>query len=98
MRLNPENDVAHYNLGAALGKKGDWGGEITEEHEALRLNPKNELALDNLVIAHIGRGLALEKKGDLDGAIAEYRKALRLNANDDMAHVNLGRALRYKGD
>ena len=37
--MNPRNDLAHSNLGDALGKKGDWDGEITEEREALRLNP-----------------------------------------------------------
>jgi Flp pilus assembly protein TadD len=42
LRLNPNNDNAHVNLGIALGQKGDLDGEIAEEREALRLNPKNE--------------------------------------------------------
>jgi tetratricopeptide (TPR) repeat protein len=39
LRLNPNNELAHYDLGHALGDKGDWDGEIAEEREALRLNP-----------------------------------------------------------
>jgi Flp pilus assembly protein TadD len=41
----------------ALGKKGDSDGAIAEEREALRLNPDNDAAHNNL-------GLALGKKGD----------------------------------
>src|SRR5262249_37408816 len=48
--------------------------------------------------AHNNLGYALEKgSGRLDEAIAEYREAIRLNPNFAEAHINLGRALRYKG-
>ena len=30
LRLNPNNDMAHVNLGVALGNKGDWDGAIAE--------------------------------------------------------------------
>ena len=65
----------------ALGEKGDLDGEITEEREALRLSPNNDMVRNNL-------GLALGKKGDWDGAIAQYREALRLNPNNDAVHAN----------
>ena len=64
--------------------------EITEDREALRLNPKNQ-------DAHISLGAALATKGNLDGAIAEYREALRLNPESEKAHLGLGAALRVKG-
>ncbi len=90
-RLNPNNDMAHNNLGVALGNKGDWDGEIAEERAALRLNPNNDMAHNNL-------GLALGNKGDWDGMITEEHEALRLNPNNDMAHASLGAALGNKGD
>ncbi len=57
LRLNPNNDLAHDNLGVALGSKGDWDGAIAEYREALRLNPNNDTAHNNL-------GVALGNKGD----------------------------------
>ena len=30
LRLNPNNDMAHYNLGLALEHKGDWDGAMAE--------------------------------------------------------------------
>jgi superkiller protein 3 len=66
------------SLGVALGKKGDWDGEIREEREAIRLDPNNPFAHNDL-------GVALEKKGDLQGALAEYEAALTLDPQN-VAH------------
>jgi tetratricopeptide (TPR) repeat protein len=52
---------AHDNLGAALGKKGDWDGEIAEEREALRLNPNNGPAHVNLGVALFNKGTWMEQ-------------------------------------
>jgi Flp pilus assembly protein TadD len=75
LRLNPNNDLAHSNLGGVLGGKGDWDGAIVELREAVRLDPKNHLA-------HYNLGGALEGKGDLKGALVEYRAAHTLNPGD----------------
>ena len=98
LRVNPENErardflvLAHTGRGLALEKKGDLDGAIAEYHEALRLDPKNELG-------HTDLGGALEKKGDIDGAVAEYRVALRLNPNNAVTHFSLGGALEEKND
>jgi Flp pilus assembly protein TadD len=58
LRLNPNNETAHINLGVALGKKGDWDGAIAEGREALRLYEKNESA-------HVYLGGILAEKGEL---------------------------------
>ena len=65
----------HAYLGVALGGKKDWTGEITEEREALKIDPDNDFARANL-------GIALMNKGDWDGAIAEYHKALELKSQE----------------
>ena len=68
MRLKPNLAAAHFNLGLALGKKGDVDGEIAEYREALRINPNNGAAHNNL-------GVALEHQGDRPGALEEFRTA-----------------------
>ena len=50
--------TAHYNLGVALGSKGDLDGAIAEYREALRLNPNNDEA-------HVNLGVALGQQGRL---------------------------------
>jgi Flp pilus assembly protein TadD len=72
LRLNPENDSAHYNLGIALGAKGTLDGAIAETRAAVRLNPNNP-------VLHYSLAYWLEKEGDREGAIGEYRTAYTLN-------------------
>jgi Flp pilus assembly protein TadD len=67
--------MAHANLGTALGGKGDWEGQISEEREALRLNPDNAMA-------HYALGIALEQKDDRQGALEEFRAASILDPKD----------------
>jgi len=38
LRLNPNNDIARFNLGLALGKKGGMDGKIVKERKRLRVN------------------------------------------------------------
>jgi tetratricopeptide (TPR) repeat protein len=71
MRLTPDDAVAHYDLGNALGDKGDWDGAIKEYGEAIRLKPE-------FAIAHFNLGLALEHKWDRQSAVAEYCRTLEL--------------------
>jgi len=59
----------------ALGIKGDVDGAIAEYREAIRLNPKYE-------VAHYNLGIALEQKGDKAGALEEYHTASVLKPND----------------
>ena len=60
---------------------------ITEEREALRLNP-------NYAWAHAGLGLALERKGDLRGALEECRSAYLLDLKDADYRRNYERLLQ----
>ncbi len=66
VRLVPDYDMAHNNLGAALLERGDADEAIAEYRLALSLNPSNRFAPGGLADA-------LRQKGDLDGALAEFR-------------------------
>jgi Flp pilus assembly protein TadD len=79
--------LAHANLGFALAKNSDWDGAVTEEREALRLNP-------NLSGAHNILGVALEHKGDRQGAMEEYRAAYTLEPKNATFKQNYERLLR----
>src|SRR5262249_19138064 len=76
-------------LGFALERKGDLDKVIAAYQEAIRLEPKNASAHNNL-------GFALQGKGDLDGAIAEYKEALRIDPQNSHARANLPRAQRLR--
>lgn len=41
LRLNPNNDLAHFNLGVAMERKGNLQGALEEYRAAYLLNPKD---------------------------------------------------------
>ena len=90
LNVTKNNDVAHYNLGVALGEKGDMDQAIHHYYEGLKINP-------NMAEGHNNLANALIKKGMLDQAIAHFRHALELNPELVQAHSNLGNALIEKG-
>ena len=92
LRLNPDDDMAHFNLGIAFVTKGDVDAPIAEYREALRLNPSNDQA-------HVGLAYVLGgSKRDLDGAVAEMRTAVQLEPDNPWHHHDLAHWLETKGD
>jgi Flp pilus assembly protein TadD len=77
----------HVQFGVALGNQGDWDGEITEEREALRLNPNNGNA-------HYFLGMALERKGNYEEARGEYRAAHELAPQNPLYRQGYERLLK----
>ena len=57
LEVTQNNNVAHYNLGVALGQKGQLTEAIVQFQEAIRLKPDYADAKDNLA-----RALALRNE------------------------------------
>jgi protein O-mannosyl-transferase len=87
---NPGCWMAHYNLGIALGNKGETDHAIGHYRQAIALRP-------DYAEAHYNLGRLLAEKGHLDEAITHYQKALKLNPADAQAHNNLGATLFASG-
>jgi Flp pilus assembly protein TadD len=91
LAVEPDNYVAHANLGSALARIGDGSGAEAEYREALRLDPRSPVASYDL-------GLLLAERGDHDDAIALYRQAVAFDPAYAKAWNNLGWTLAAKGD
>jgi hypothetical protein len=86
----PESNIAHYNLGIAMSKRGELGEAIKHYRQALRINPASMPAYYNL-------GNAMVKRGELGEAIKHFRQVLRINPDYAQAYNNLGVALFKEG-
>ncbi len=76
---------------AELSERGDHDQLIADCNAALRLDPRDALALRD-------RGLAYALKGDYDGAIADFADAIRLDPKLVAALGERAVAYRWKGD
>jgi tetratricopeptide (TPR) repeat protein len=85
--VNPDDALAHLNLGNALLEiPGRMPEAISEYQSALRIYP-------NYADAHNNLGAILLQSGDITEAVAEYRAAVRLDPDYPDANSNLGGAL-----
>ena len=90
----PDSPLAHYNLGTALYRNGQFNEAIEAFRESLAKH--NEKAEATLRLAHIYYNLGNTefKRGDLGRAIDAYRHSLRLNPDDTDTQHNLALALQ----
>jgi protein O-mannosyl-transferase len=85
--VNPDDALAHVNLGNALLEiPGRMPDAMSEYQTALRIYPNYAEARNNL-------GALLLQSGRTTEAVAEYQAALRLDPEYPDAHSNLGSAL-----
>jgi len=85
--VNPEDAVAHLNLGSALLEMpGRMPDAISEYQRAVRIYP-------NYAEAHNNLGAILLQSGRTTEAVVEYQAAVRLDPDYADAHSNLGGAL-----
>lgn len=84
IRTQPDDAMAHYNLGVALVESGRPASEAMPRfEEALRLDPGHAGALDNL-------GLVLLRQRRFDEARARFERALAADPENAVALNNLG--------
>jgi len=88
--LQPENAVAHNNLGLALKAEGRAEDAETQYLMALKINPKYPEALNNL-------GLLYDQQGRVQEAIQQYRKAVDISPDYPEAHLNYAQVLERAG-
>lgn len=82
LNRHPDNAVAHYHLGFALGMVGNTMAEIREYRRAEALGLKTWDLFLNL-------GLAQLENGDLDAATNSLRRAVFSGENHSESHFNL---------
>lgn len=91
LRLNPNNAVAHSNLGRAYLERGDLERSLAHAHEVVRIDPGAPDGSFNL-------GVVFERLGRPDDAEAAYRAAIRIAPAQASPHLNLGILLAGAGD
>jgi len=90
--LDPQLGEAHVALGQTYSLRFDYARSVSEYREALRLEPDNALAWDQLAWA-----LAYQQPPDAIEAEKAAREAIRLQPTSPAAHYHLGRALMFQG-
>ena len=88
VRKSPQNALAHYHLGFALGMVGNRTAEVEEYQRAAALGLRTWDLFLNL-------GLAQVERGDLRAATDSLRRAVLLGPDHSESHFNL--ALLYEG-
>ena len=87
----PTRAMAYGNLGNVHIAQGRYNEAITDFSEALRLNPNNGDAHNDL-------GCALQQLGERDKALEHFRTAIRLQPDHALAHYNMSVLLTDVGD
>ena len=90
VRRFPENALAHYHLGFALGMMGERTAEFSEYRRAAELGLRNWDLFLNL-------GLAQLENGDLDAATDSLRQAVLLGGEHSESHLNLALVEERRG-
>jgi tetratricopeptide (TPR) repeat protein len=90
IEVTKDNGLAHYNLGEALGKVGDYEQAIEQYYAALKIDNRN-------TTAHINLANALARRGEMNEAINHFNMALTIEPENEYAHVNLAKALVLAG-
>jgi len=88
--LDPNNPLAHYNLGEACGVAGRLDEAAAAFRRAAELKP-------DFAEAHNNLGAALAGQGRFEEAAAAFERTLELKPDFVEAQINLGNALRERG-
>jgi protein O-mannosyl-transferase len=101
VEVDSRNDVALYNLGAALSDAGRRDEAIARYEQVLAIVPGHAAARRNRDLLEAARledeGNGLASRRDLEAAIVRYADAVRLDPRRTHAHAALGIALTELG-
>jgi len=101
VELDSRNDVALYNLGAALAEAGERDQAIARYDQVLAIVPAHEAARRNRDLLEAARleeeGNRLAASRDLTNAIARYADAVRIDPRRTHSQAALGMALVESG-
>jgi tetratricopeptide (TPR) repeat protein len=86
----PDSSTAHYQLGLALAKTGQWEAALSEIQAAAERNPTSAQMHYYLAAVH-------NRLQHLPEAAAEYEMALKLDPNHFQANLRYGRMLFLEG-
>jgi tetratricopeptide (TPR) repeat protein len=90
LTLNPNNEPAHGDLGAALLDEGDTKRALFHLKEALRLNPDS-------ANTYFDMGIAYFYQKDYSNALLCLHKVIEINPNDIDSYIFLGNILVAMG-
>jgi predicted O-linked N-acetylglucosamine transferase (SPINDLY family) len=90
VELQPDNAVAHYQLGVALDEARRTGEALSSYERAIGAKP-------DFAEAHNNRGVALKALGRPDEALASFERAIRLRPGYAKAHFGRGVTLKDMG-
>ncbi len=88
---NPDNPVAHMNLGVILQKKGDFASAKREYEIAGKLDPSSTKVRLNLATLY-------QEQGNHRMALQAYDSILKVNPRDPLVHYYKGTAFRKLGN
>lgn len=88
---DPEEPIAHMDLGTALLQMGDVGGALARYRESLRLSPGNPRL-------HYNLGLVYTLQKAYPKALEHYRNAVELDPGFENAHFNAANLLMRLGN
>ena len=91
VKLNPSFVLAHFWLGNALAKTGDFKKAESHLRSAIKLKP-------DYAAAYNGLGNILTAQGNLEDALAQYITAIEKKPNYFEAHINIGIYWDNRGD
>ena len=90
LRMNPDDEEAHNNLGDVYKAQGKLDEAIREYQEALRIDPDRDTAHRHLAEAY-------QAQGKLDEAVREHQSVLKHWTDYSWAHINMGDVYRTQG-
>ncbi len=90
LKLNPDDEDAHFNLGIALARSGQPGEAKKHYEKALELVPDYAEVHNNL-------GNLLLNEGKMDEAVSHFQQVIQTHPENANAQNNLGSALARQG-